>query len=163
MTPPSPTRVQLRKTDPDDLPVFFEQQRDPAANFMAAFTSKNPYDREIFDAHWAKILADPAIFIQTILYGERIAGYVLHHSWFGEQEVTYWLGREYWGKGIASAALAEFLRIQMLRPLYGRVAKDNTASIRVLEKCGFVVIGQERGFSNARGEEVDEQVLVLKE
>lgn len=163
MTSHAPTRVQLRKTAPEDLAVFFEQQRDPAANFMAAFTSKNPYDRETFDAHWAKIMADPAIAIQTILYGASIAGYVLHHSWFGEPEVTYWLGREYWGKGIASAALAEFLRIQMLRPLYGRAAKDNTASLRVLEKCGFVVIGQERGFSNARGEEVEELILVLKE
>lgn len=163
MTSHAPTRVQLRKPDPDDLPVFFEQQRDPEANFMAAFASKNPYDRESFDVHWAKIMADPAIFIQTILYGESVAGYILHHSWFGEPEVTYWLGREYWGKGIASAALAEFIRQAGLRPLYGRAAIDNTASIRVLEKCGFVVIGQESGFSNARGEEVEELILALKE
>lgn len=162
MTPSSPLQVHLRAIDPSDLAVFFEQQRDPAANFTAAFTSQNPYDRQAFDVHWAKIMADPKIVIRTIVTGEKIAGYVLHHSWFGEPEVSYWLGREFWGQGIATAALIEFVHQQALRPLYGRVAKDNIASRRVLEKCGFIHFGEDRGFSNARGEEVEELILVLK-
>lgn len=163
MASPLPLQVKLREIDPSDLAVFFEQQRDPAANFMAAFTSQNPYDRQAFDAHWAKIMADPKIVIRTILTGEKIAGYVLHHSWFGEPEVSYWLGREFWGQGIATAALIEFVHQQAPRPLYGRVAKDNIASRRVLEKCGFIHFGEDRGFSNARGEEVEELILVLPE
>jgi RimJ/RimL family protein N-acetyltransferase len=75
--------------------------------------------------------------------------------------VSYWLGKEYWGKGIATEALGLFLGIIEERPLYARAAKDNAASIRVLEKCGFVISGCERGFANARGEEIDEVVLVL--
>jgi len=163
MTTSPSLQVQLREIDPSDLAVFFEQQSDPGANFMAAFTSQNPYDRPAFDAHWAKILADPKIVIRTILTGEKIAGYVLHHSWFGDPEVSYWLGREFWGQGIATAGLTQFVRQQALRPLFGRVAKDNIASRRVLEKCGFVYFGEDKGFSNARGEEIEELILVLQE
>jgi len=156
-----PLRVRLRPVAESDLQLFFEQQLDPQANFMAAFTSKNVTDRKAFDDKWAKILADPAIAIRTILANERVTGYVLHHSWFGDPEVTYWLGREFWGKGIASRALQMFLQQEKLRPLYGRVAKDNAASRRVLEKCGFVLIGEDKGFSNARGEEIEELILVI--
>lgn len=154
--------ITLRKIVPADLDVFFEQQQDQEANFMAAFTSRDPHDRQAFDAHWAKIQADPAIVIRTIQEENRIAGYVLHHTWFGDPEVTYWLGRDYWGRGIASAALAEFIRENTLRPLVARVAYDNAASRRVLEKCGFVLIGTDKGFSNARGAEVEEFILVLR-
>ncbi len=156
-------QVRLRDIQPGDVAVFYQQQRDPEANRMAAFTSRDPYDRAAFEAHWKKILADSGIVMQTILTGEQVAGYVGHHSWFGDPEVTYWLGREFWGKGVASSALAQFLKLAELRPLYGRVAKDNLASLRVLEKCGFVRTGQSREFSNARGEDVDELILILKD
>ena len=79
----------------------------------------------------------------------------------GKPEVTYWIGREFWGKGIATKALAEFLGHVPVRPLYARAAKDNVASIRVLTKCGFCVTGEERGFANAQGAEIQELVLEL--
>jgi RimJ/RimL family protein N-acetyltransferase len=163
MVPPANLPIRLRQVDAADLNIFFEQQLDLQANIMAAFTSKNVNDRAAFDAKWAKILADPAIAIRTVLAGNQVAGYVLHHSWFGDPEVTYWLGREFWGKGIATQALLSFLDQEKLRPLYGRVAEDNIASRRVLEKCGFVLIGEDKGFSNARGQEVDELILVIRQ
>lgn len=144
-----------------DLQTFFEQQLDPAANHMAAFTSNDPTDREAFDNHWVKIIADESIKIKTILYQGKVAGYVLVHSWFGEAEVSYWLGREYWGLGIATRALSIFLSEYKARPLYARVVKDNLASVRVLEKCGFRVAGEDKGFANARGKEVEELILKL--
>ena len=76
--------------------------------------------------------------------------------------MSYWIGREFWGKGIATKALAVFLSAVKARPLYARAAKDNIASLRVLEKCGFAITGYERGFANARGEEVEEVVLELR-
>ena len=79
----------------------------------------------------------------------------------GEREITYWVGREDWGRGIATRALQEFLQLETTRPLYGRAASDNAASIRVLTKCGFLVVGEGRGFAHARGEETDEVVLRL--
>jgi RimJ/RimL family protein N-acetyltransferase len=98
--------------------------------------------------------------VRTIVdAGDEILG---HAAVFGpaeEREVTYWIGREHWGRGATSAALRELLSIAPERPLYARAAADNGGSIRVLEKCGFVVTGEERGFANARGEEIDELVL----
>ena len=159
---PSPGEVLLRDVLEDDLPTFYAQQLDPAANTMAAFTAKNPSDSATFSTHWAKLLADEAITIKTILYGADVAGHIACHAWFGDPEVTYWIGKEFWGLGIATAALSQFLATLKVRPLYARAAKDNIASIRVLEKCGFVVSGHDKGFANARGEEIDELILQLE-
>ncbi len=107
-------------------------------------------------------MADESITIKTILYGADVAGHIASHAWFGDPEVTYWIGNAFWGFGIATMALSQFLVNLKVRPLYARAAKDNIASIRVLEKCGFVVSGQNRGFANARGEEIDELILKLE-
>jgi Acetyltransferase (GNAT) domain len=77
--------------------------------------------------------------------------------------VTYWIGRSYWGKGIASDALNAFLVVDLSRPLHARVASDNVASRRVLEKCGFRVIATERNVAEARSAEIEELVLRLDE
>ena len=154
--------LQLRDMTDEDLPLFFEHQLDSQAGYMAAFTAKDPADREAFMAHWAKVRADENIIIRTILVGEQVAGHVLCHGWFGDPEVSYWLGRDFWGKGVASLALKMFLAQVMVRPLYARVVKDNLASLRVLQKCGFVITGEEKGFANARGAEVEELILVLE-
>ena len=161
-TDAAPATVFLREMSEEDLPIFFAQQLDASANWMAAFTAKEPTDRAAFMAHWAKIRADEAILIKTILFDGQVAGYVTSHGWFGEPEVSYWLGKEYWGKGIATRALAQFLHQQPVRPLYARAVKDNIASLRVLEKCGFAICGEDKGFANARGEEVEELILSLR-
>lgn len=154
--------VRLREVRDSDLPTFFEHQRDPVANHMAAFTSKDPTDRDAFDAHWSRILGDDAITPKTILVDGDVAGHIASFERDGQPEVTYWIGREYWGKGVATEALYRFLRDVEVRPLRARVAKDNIASIRVLEKCGFTMHGRAKGFANARGEEVEEFVMELK-
>lgn len=154
--------ILLREVKNSDLPIFFEQQLDSTANYMAAFTRKDPTDRESFDAHWTKILADETIPIKTILFEGQAAGFVLSYIQFGEREVSYWLGKEFWGKGIATKALSEFLAELEERPLHARAAKDNIASIRVLKKCGFVVSGHDQGFANARGQKIEEVLMILK-
>jgi RimJ/RimL family protein N-acetyltransferase len=153
--------VVLRDVIEEDLAVFFEQQLDPAANHMAAFTAKDPADRAAFAKHWSKILSEKAITKKTILFEGQVTGHVLGFEHFGKQSVSYWIGREYWGKGIATRALSEFLGQQKTRPLYARAAKDNVASIRVLEKCGFTIADEDKGYSNARGKEVEEFILKL--
>lgn len=153
--------LSLRDAIPSDLPLFFTHQLDPAALHMAAFTARDPADRKAFMAHWNRILADPSIAIKTILYDGQVAGSVSRYVEDGRPEVTYWLGREFWGKGIATAALAALLEEVAERPIYARAAKDNVASLRVLQKCGFAICGEDRGYANARGMEVEEYVLVL--
>jgi len=156
--------IQLRDVTESDLPIFFEQQLDADANYMAAFTAKNPADRDAFMAHWSKILGDETSIIQTILFNGQVAGHVLSYEneEFGKPEVSYWIGKEYWGKGIATRALSKFLDHMTVRPVYARVVKDNIGSRRVLEKCGFTRIGEGKGFANARGAEVEEFILRLQ-
>jgi RimJ/RimL family protein N-acetyltransferase len=153
--------IVLRDVTDDDLPIFFEQQLDPDAIYMAAFTSKDPTDRDAFMAHWARIRADETIINRTILCDGQVAGSVASFEDAGQLEVTYWLGREFWGKGIATKALAALLEYQTTRPIYARAAKDNAASLRVLQKCGFVITGEDKGYANARGEVIEEYLLTL--
>ena len=151
------TSIILREVRESDLPIFFEHQLDPQANAMATFPSR---DREAFDAHWAKIIADDSVILRTILYDGQVAGNIVCFGVSGEREVGYWISREYWGKGIATQALSAFLDVVETRPLYAHVASHNLGSIRVLEKCGFAVTGNER-FTDEHGEQVEELVLTL--
>lgn len=154
--------VSLREVQDGDLIVFYAHSNDPHGVRMAAFTADDPSDRARFDAHWARVRQDPAVVVRTVA-GESDEA-VGHVAVFGppeEREVTYWIGREHWGRGVATAALRQLLDAVPERPLHARTAADNGGSIRVLEKCGFVVTGHERGFANARGEEIDEAVLTL--
>jgi RimJ/RimL family protein N-acetyltransferase len=153
--------VRLRAVLTSDLPVFFEQQLDPDANWMAAFTAENPADRAAFMIHWSGVLADNTITVRTILFDGEVAGHVLQFDRMGYPEVGYWLGKAFWGKGVATRALSQFLKHIRARPLYARAAKDNVASLRVLAKCGFAICGEDSAFSDARGVDVDEFVLRL--
>jgi RimJ/RimL family protein N-acetyltransferase len=150
--------VRLRAVEDSDLPIFFAQQLDPEATRMAAFPSR---DHDAFMAHWAKILAGPeGNVIRTIVFQGQVAGNVGSWEQAGERNVGYWLGREFWGKGIASAALPLFLGEVKMRPLHAHVVKHNAASIRVLQKCGFVISGEDK-FPDAAGAGGEEFILIL--
>ncbi len=158
-------RVLLRPVQPADLSVFFEQHRDPEAVRMAAFTARDPSDRKAFLEHWVRVLADPTVTMRTIVFRGAIVGNVgrfLDRD-FGHPEVTYWIGRPYWGRGLATLALRTFLREETTRPLHARAAADNIASIRVLEKVGFAREGTGRGFAYGRGQEIEEANMRLGE
>jgi RimJ/RimL family protein N-acetyltransferase len=153
--------TELRGVADADLPHFFEHQRDPAACRMAAFTAKDPNDRAAFDARWSRIRSNPAIVIRTVLLDGAVVGHVLSFEETGQREVSYWIAREHWGRGVATAALRMFLDVLTTRPLHARVATDNAASRRVLEKCGFSVVREGKWFANARGAEIGEFLLHL--
>jgi RimJ/RimL family protein N-acetyltransferase len=134
-------KVELRPVQAADLPVLFEHQADPAATEMAAFPTR---EREAFMAHWERILADETVIARAVVADDgRLAGNVVSFEHDGEREVGYWIGREFWGGGIATAALAAFLEVETARPLHAGVARHNVGSLRVLEKCGFAVSGQD--------------------
>lgn len=137
--------MQLRDVEADDLPLFFEHQRDPIAVAMVAFRSR---DRAAFDQHWAKILADGSALNKTVIADGQVAGNIA--SWLSERkrEIGYWIDRAFWGRGVATEALSAFLRLEQTRPLHAGVAKHNAASLRVLQKCGFTLLGPEGDASN---------------
>ncbi|GAA3857365.1 GNAT family N-acetyltransferase [Streptomyces sp. NPDC003631] len=154
--------IALREVHDSDLPVFFRLMNDPVALRMAAFTPEDPADRAGFDAHWARTRTSPGVDVRTVLVDGDVVGSAAVYGEPGEREVTYWIDRAHWGRGIATAALRILLEQIPERPLYARAAADNAGSRRVLEKCGFAQTARARGFAHARGEEIDEVVLVLK-
>jgi RimJ/RimL family protein N-acetyltransferase len=147
----------------EDLAVLFEQWADPVAAHMAAFTAPDHMDQDAFGRRWSRIRADETTINRVIVVDGEVAGSIGSWGDPGKREVTYWVGRSYWGKGIATSALNAFLTVDRSRPLHARVAHDNVASRRVLEKCGFRVIATERGFAEARSGEIEEFVLRLEE
>lgn len=151
--------VRLREVDPLDLPQFFEDMQDMEARHMAAFTPENPGDRDAFMSHWERLLQSETILTRSVLAAGDLAGHIASWIQDDDREITYWLSRSFWGQGIATAALQLFLEGIETRPVFARAALDNAGSIRVLEKCGFVVVAHERGFANARGEEIAEVVM----
>ena len=154
-------KVKLRKTEKSDLELLFQFQLDKEAIYLAAFNSKDPTDKEVYLEKFTKILNDPAINNQTILVDEIIDGSIAKFEVKDKTEITYWIDRNFWGKGIATAALENFLSIENTKPIFGRVAFDNVGSQKVLEKCGFVKIGTDKGFANARQKEIAEFIYKL--
>ena len=101
--------------------------------------------------------------MRTIKINDEIVGSISKFMIEDDAEITYWIDRKFWGQGIATTALKELLKIEPTRPIYGRVAFDNYGSQKVLEKCGFIRIGEARGFANARQIEIDEYIYKLSE
>ncbi len=150
--------IQLRAVQDGDLPIFFEQQLDPEATRMAAFPSRA---HDAFMAHWAKIRANSNVTItRAIIFRGQVAGNIGSWEQAGDRLVGYWIGREFWGQGIASGALKLFLEEVKYRPFHAHVVKHNVASIRVLQKCGFMISGEEK-FSGTDGTEIVELIFKL--
>lgn len=131
--------ISLRKVQESDLAIFFEHQHDPDSVLMVDFP---PRDYDDFSVHWATALGDETVVLKTILMGNEVAGNIVSWEQNGIRNVGYWLGKKHWGQGIATRALAQFVELILDRPLYAHVAENNVGSIRVLQKCGFVVHGQ---------------------
>jgi RimJ/RimL family protein N-acetyltransferase len=152
----------LREVRDEDLAVLFEQWADPVAAHMAAFTAPDHMDRDAFERRWTRLRADETTINRAIVVDGDVVGTIGSWGDPDEREVTYWIGRSHWGKGIATCALQAFLTVDPSRPLHARVASDNDASRRVLEKCGFRVVATDRGFARARSSEIEELVLRLE-
>lgn len=154
-------QVRLRQTQKQDLEFLFQFQLNEEAIYLAAFTPKDPTDKEAYLEKYTKYLNDPTINMQTILLDEAIVGSIAKFEMEGDAEITYWIDRNFWGKGIATTALKDLLSIEKTRPIFGRVAFDNLGSQKVLEKCGFIKIGNDKGFANARQKEIEEFIYKL--
>ncbi|RYG21665.1 MAG: N-acetyltransferase [Chitinophagaceae bacterium] len=153
--------ITLTKTEEEDLTTLFEFQLNEDANYLAAFTGKDPHNKPAYIEKYSKHLADPTINNQTIYADGVIVGSIAKFIMHNDAEITYWIDHAWWGKGVATAALLSFLKIEQTRPLYARTAFDNYGSQRVLEKCGFQKIGTDSGYANARKTEIEEYIYQL--
>lgn len=153
--------IKLRPTEIADLDTLFQFQLDKEGGYLAAFMPKDPTDKTAYINKYTKLLDDPTVNNQTILLDNIIVGSIAKFVMEGNTEITYWIDRKFWGQGIATKALNEFLAIETIRPIFGRVAFDNFGSQKVLEKCGFDKVGSDKGFANARQMEVEEFIYKL--
>lgn len=151
----------LRAISEDDYDDLFEQQRDPDSVWMAAFTPADPGDRLAFDARMANIAGSADAITRAVTYEDRLVGSIASFVADGATEITYWIERSFWGRGIASQALALFLDEVSVRPIKARAASDNARSLRILEKAGFHALGTEVSFAAARGVAIEETILEL--
>ena len=153
--------IELRPIVEAELDLLFEHQRDEEAHWRIAFTTRDPDDRDVFDEHWRKFLADETITLVAIVCRGVVVGHLTHFYRAGTPEIGYWLGSQHSGRGIATEALRRFLMTLDERPLFARAASDHIASLRVLEKCGFTPHAREVAHSARRGTEVEETIMIL--
>jgi RimJ/RimL family protein N-acetyltransferase len=133
------TNVVMRAVEEADLEVFYEQQLEEEAVRRAQFPAR---DRERFMTHWlTKVIGNPTGHVETVTVDGEVAGNIVAWWQDGRRFVGYWLGQRFWGRGVGTAALRQFLQREHVRPLYADPYVGNTASVRLLERCGFRRVG----------------------
>jgi RimJ/RimL family protein N-acetyltransferase len=152
--------VHLRDVVDADMPIFFALHADEDAARMAGFGTRDRSPAQLA-MRWRKALV-PGTTQQAVLVDGEVVGLAATFFLEDKLQVTYWIARAHWGRGIATAALARLLQRVTTRPLYASAASDNAASLRVLQKCGFTVKGSARAFASARDEEIEEVFLELR-
>ncbi|HEY6932825.1 MAG TPA: GNAT family N-acetyltransferase [Marmoricola sp.] len=153
--------LTLRALVDGDLDALFRWESDPTAARMAAFTRADPTDRAAFDAHYQRVLSDPENWTRAIEDDGVLVGMIASFTIEGERELTYWVDPARWGRGIASGAVGLLIRDEPRRPLHGRAAEHNLGSRRVLERNGFVKVGEEVSWADGLGKEVVEHIYRL--
>jgi RimJ/RimL family protein N-acetyltransferase len=152
----------LREVHDSDIAVLFQHQLDPFSNWQVAFTHEDPTAENAFNEHMSKVLSDETVVMKTIISNSEVAGYLTKYELDGEPQIGFVLGREFWGKGLATESLREFLSTIDTRPIYARTAFDNIASMRVLQKSGFTRTLEGHYFSHARGVDIVEILWTLE-
>jgi len=155
------SHIELRALDDDDLDAIFEMMRDPEAIAMAAFTASDPDDRDAFDAWISRNRGDADVESFVVTERGAFAGTAALFTIDGDREVTYWIARHAWGRGVATHALRLLVAHEPIRPLFARVAAHNIASIAVLERTGFTEVSRNTAFAPGVGREVEEIVFTL--
>lgn len=156
-----PFDVSLRPVTDADLDALFAQMSDPESVRMAAFTAPDPSSREAFLAHMDRVRSSPETLQRVVVCDGVVVGSFASFVVEGDTEVTYWIDRSYWGRGIATRALSLLLAIVPARPVFARAASDNIGSLRVLARCGFEVIGTNWDYAAGRGSVIEETILRL--
>lgn len=162
MGPPTVAAVTitLRALEDADRDALFRWESDLAAARMAAFTRPDPTDRAAFDAHYDRVLANPDNWTRAILEDGTFVGMIASFTLEGDRELTYWVDPSRWGRGIATEAV-RLLIADERRPLHARAAEHNLGSRRVLERNGFVEVGQETSSADGPGKGIKERIYRL--
>ena len=127
--------ISIRAVEESDLDAFYEHQADPIGAAMVPMPSR---DRAALVEHWHRNLARADNIARTVVVDGAVAGHVVSWEADGRRMLGYWIGRGFWGRGVATTAVRALLDEIPHRPLFAYVAASNIGSIRVLEKNGFI-------------------------
>lgn len=153
--------IELRDLDEDDLDAVFEMMRDPEGVAMAAFTADDPDDRAAFDAWMARQRGNADVLYQVVTENGGFAGTAAAFTIDGDREVSFWIARHAWNRGVATAALRLLVSREPVRPLFARAAAHNVASIAVFHHAGFTEVSRNTAYAPGLGREVEEIVFAL--
>lgn len=155
------SHIDLRAIDDDDLDAVFEMMRDRDSIAAAAFTAEDPDDRAAFDVWIARQRTDPDVAYFVVTEQGGFAGTIAAFTIEGDREVSYWIARHAWGRGVATEALRLLVSREPERPLFARAAAHNAGSIAVLEKNGFTELSRDVDFAPGLGRDTEEIVFTL--
>ncbi|MFD0789978.1 GNAT family N-acetyltransferase [Microbacterium insulae] len=153
--------IELRDMDDDDLDAVFEMMRDPEGVAMAAFTADDADDRAAFDAWASRRRTDDDVLYQVVTENGGFAGTAALFTLDGDREVSVWIARHAWNRGVATAALRLLVSREPVRPLFARVAAHNAAAIAVLEHSGFTEVSRDVAYAPGLRRETEEVVFAL--
>jgi RimJ/RimL family protein N-acetyltransferase len=135
-------RVRLRGASPEDAPRVTRLLEGDTELALRTAMIPIPYTMESAEEFLAQV--DPQLVL-AIVVADQLVGMAGMTGAEEPVEIGYWIGRPYWGRGFATAAVAllmEEARRRGIRHLAADVFPDNTGSARVLEKSGFARQGE---------------------
>ena len=150
-----------------DAIVRYANNRKVSINLRDRF----PYPYTARDArNWLDVVVDqkPLTDFAIDVAGEAVGGIGFtpqHDVERRSAEIGYWLGEEFWGRGIATEALVAvtdraFSNYDVCR-LYAHVFDWNGASARVLEKAGYVFEGRMQKSVTKNGQTIDQLMYAI--
>ena len=158
----------LRDWTPDDACSLARHANNPRIAAMMRDAFPSPYTLE--DAHRFISMATgptPDILLAILVMGEAVGGIGIHPLVDVKRrsaEIGYWLSESYWGRGIMIDAVRSLVPIAFKRydivRLQAGIFSNNPASMRVLEKCGFIREAVHRNAITKKGTLLDEVMYV---
>jgi RimJ/RimL family protein N-acetyltransferase len=141
--------IRLRDYQSSDAPRLVELANNENVSRFLVYTFPYPYTMS--DALWwittgshgngakTKVIEYDGAFVGSVGITPQV-GWKSHTA-----EIGYWLGEEFWGRGIATQVLKQMTEAAFvegeLKKLFAPVLAPNRASARVLEKSGFHLEG----------------------
>jgi ribosomal-protein-alanine N-acetyltransferase len=158
----------LRDWVPGDAGYLATHANNPRIAAMLRDAFPLPYTLD--DAHRFISMATgstPNLFLAIEVSGEAVGGIGIHPLDDVKRrsaEIGYWLSESLWGKGIVTDAVSSlvpvaFERYDIIR-LQAGIFSNNPASMRVLEKCGFIREAIHRDAITKNGTLLDEVMYV---
>lgn len=155
-------RLTITRFSPDMVQTVYENSQDDDTRRFVPDEVYNSVEeaRESIEFLMSRYDSTDGPFVYPIITndsGENIGYIQLCKLDDGTWEIGYHIAKDFTGKGYATEAVKAFLPAIVkklnIKEVYGISLAENTASVRVLEKCGFTQVY--KGLGNYQGKEAE--------